>query len=151
MLIGAAICLTSTAGCGKPARVKVAPVNGKVTYRGQGVPHATVIFFPGDDVVDKAKKMRPFASTDSQGNFELETYVDGDGAPLGTYRVCIVAVSTAPAAKPNKDRRPGDESTPSAPAIAIPAEVTKKYGSVDSSGIQVTVQDGENNLAPFAL
>jgi hypothetical protein len=151
MLIGAMICLASTTGCGKEARVKVAPVRGRVIYRGQGVPKAAVIFFPGEDVVEKAKKMRPFAYTDAQGNFELETYADGDGAPLGAYRVSIVAVSNTTAPKFQKDRRPGEASTISAPPIAIPSEVTKKYGSVDSSGIQVTVHDGENNLDPFAL
>ena len=153
MVVGHArgVVLSSTGGCGKQARVKVAPVHGRVTYRGQGVPQAAVIFFPGEDVVEKAKKMRPFAYTDAQGNFALETYADGDGAPLGAYRVSIVAVSTAPAAKFQKDRPPGEASTTSVPAIAIPPEVTKKYGSVDSSGIQVTVRDGENNLDPFAL
>jgi hypothetical protein len=151
MLVGAVVWFASIAGCGKEARVQVAPVRGRVTYRGQGVPKAAVIFFPGEDVVEKAKKMRPFAYTDVQGNFELETYADGDGAPLGAYRVSIVAVSNTTAPKFQKDRRPGEASTISAPAIAIPPEVTKKYGSVDSSGIQVTVHDGENNLDPFSL
>jgi hypothetical protein len=143
--------LGPTTGCGKEARVKVAPVRGRVTYHGQGVPQAAVIFFPGDDVVEKAKKMRPFAYTDAQGNFELETYADGDGAPLGAYRVSVVATSSAPATGFQKDRRTGGPSVAAAPALAIPPEVTKKYGSADTSGIQVTVHDGENNLEPFSL
>ncbi len=149
--IGFAAWFASVTGCGREARFKVAPVRGQVTYRGKGVPEATVIFFPGADVSEKMKKMRPFAYADAQGKFELKTYVDGDGAPLGKYRVSVIAVSSAPASRPQKDKPAGAAASGSALAVMIPPEVTKKYGNVETSGIEVTVHDGENNLEPFAL
>ncbi|HEX3598593.1 MAG TPA: hypothetical protein VHU84_00545 [Lacipirellulaceae bacterium] len=120
-----------TAGCSKESRLIVAPVRGRVTYKGQGVPKAIVIFSPTEGAVEKAKKMRPFGYADDQGNFELKTYVDGDGAPLGKYRVSIIAVAT--------------------PSGAMPAEISKKYGSVETAGIEVDVKPGENSLPPFDL
>ncbi len=123
--------LLSTIGCRGESRLTVAPVHGRVTYRGQGIPKAIVIFWPTADVVDQAKKMRPFAYADDQGNFDLKTYVDGDGAPLGKYRVSIVAIA--------------------APSGPIPPDINKKYSSVDTAGIEVTVQAGDNNLPPFDL
>jgi hypothetical protein len=124
-------------------------VRGKVIYKGVGVPKASVIFFPADDIPENGKKLRPFADSDPQGNFELKTYVDGDGAPPGKYRVCIIAAA-APSSKSSKDRRAGDESS-SGSTVAIPQAVVNKYRNVDTAGIEVTVHDGENNLEPFEL
>lgn len=149
--IGVAAWLASVTGCGRDARFKVAPVRGRVTYGGKGVPEATVIFFPSADVSEKMKKMRPFAYADSQGNFEMKTYVEGDGAPLGKYRVSIIAVSSAPASRSKKDKPAGAMAPGSALAVMIPPEVTKKYGNVETSGIEVTVHEGKNDLEPFAL
>jgi len=119
-------------------------------YRGQGVPNAIVMFTPADDASEKAKKLRPFAYADGQGNFELKTYKDGDGAPPGKYRVSIMVVS-ATKKKSGKDKRAGDAENPAAQALDIPPSVGKKYGNAETSGIEVTVQDGENNLEPFEL
>jgi hypothetical protein len=151
LIIGVAAGLASSTGCGGESRFKVAPVRGRVTYHGTGVREATVIFHPSDDAVEKMKKMRPYAYADGEGNFALTTYLDGDGAPLGKYRVSIIAVSSAPASKPQKDKPAPPPASGSTLALAIPPEVTKKYGNVETSGIEVTVHEGENNLEPFAL
>lgn len=143
--------LACAEGCNGKSRLEVAPVHGRVTYHGQGVPKATVIFHPVDDANDAAKKMRPFAYGDAQGNFELKTYVDGDGAPLGKYRVSIVAVSTAPASRNRKDAPASEAGSAPGQAISIPADISRKFGNVDTAGIEVTVVEGENNLPPFEL
>ena len=119
-------------------------------YRGQGVPNAIVMFTPADDSSEKAKKLRPFAYADGQGNFELKTYKDGDGAPPGKYRVSIMVVSTT-RSKGGKDKPAGEPENPAAQGLNIPPAVSKKYGSAETSGIEVTVEDGENNLEPFDL
>jgi hypothetical protein len=115
------------------------------------VPNAIVMFTPADDSSESAKKLRPFAYADVQGNFELKTYKDGDGAPPGKYRVSIMVASATPRAKGGKDQRSGDSENTAAQSVNIPPAVSKKYGSADTSGIEVTVEDGENNLEPFDL
>jgi hypothetical protein len=94
--------------------------------------------------------MRPYAYGDADGNFELKTYVDGDGAPPGEYRVSIIARSVGPTRGPSKDV-PVAEQVAAGTAIRIPPEVSKKYANVDTSGIKVTVVEGENDLDPFVL
>jgi hypothetical protein len=140
----------STAGCRGKDRVSVYPVHGRVMYGTHGIPQATVIFFPAEDVVDKAKKLRPFAYCDREGNFDLKTYVDDDGAPPGKYRVSIIAIS-APRSASKKDQPAGEEQTGRINTVEIPAAVSRKYGNVETAGIEVTVQKGENKLEPFVL
>jgi hypothetical protein len=147
-LIPVCIILAITTGCAKKPRLAVAPVRGTVTYKGRGVPNAVVIFFPVDETAEIVKKLRPFAYADDQGNFEIKTYVNGDGAPPGKYRVSVVAVSSAPTT--SHDASPANQGERKM-VVAIPPEVTKKYGNVETSGLQVTVESGENNLAPFTL
>jgi hypothetical protein len=147
--LGGLLLLAMAGGCGD-RRLDVAPVRGKVVYRGTGIPRAVVIFHPDEEAVEKARRMRPFAYTDEQGNFQLKTYVDGDGAPPGDYRVSIVARSTAPGNRPRQDARETEKAT-TGRAINIPAEVSKKYANVETSGIAVTVHEGENTLEPFVL
>jgi hypothetical protein len=126
-------------------------VRGRVTYRGQGIPKAIVIFHPAQDALEKAKKLRPFAYADNQGNFELKTYVNGDGAPPGKYRVSIIAVGGGRSGGIETDQPAAESEVASTGPVSIPPAVTKKYGSPETSGIEVTVQEGENNLEPFDL
>ena len=136
-------------GCNQKDRLDVAPVRGRVMYRGQGIPHATVIFFPAADADEKAQKLRPMGDTDGEGNFAVKTYVDGDGAPLGKYRVSIMLIS-APKSTSGKDKRGEPEVTPSQ-AVSIPPELSQKYAKAETAGIEVTIEEGENVLPPFEL
>ena len=148
LLFGMGLTLTASHGCGGADRLEVAQVRGKVVSNGIGVPQAVVIFHPGSDVPDNGKKLRPFAYADADGNFVLKTYVEGDGAPPGTYRVSIVAGSGGGS---RKDRPVSEENVLPIARINIPPDIAKKYADVETSGIQVTVKDGENNLEPFEL
>lgn len=140
----------SFGGCNRKSRLSVSPVKGRVTYRGQGVPNAIVTFFVSGDASEQAKKMRPFAYADTQGNFEIKTYRDGDGAPPGKYRVSVIAPGSS-VGSGGKDRPAGEAAAVPASAVNIPPDIAKKYGNVDTAGIEVTVQEGENNLPPFEL
>lgn len=145
-----AVVVISATGCRGKSRLQVAPVHGKVTYKGQGVPRATVILSPVGETSDTVKRLRPFGYSDDQGDFELKTYVSGDGAPPGKYRVGIVAQSSAVPTKRGKED-PATMPVSTAPSVNIPADVITKYGNPDTSGIEITVVDGENNLPPFTL
>jgi hypothetical protein len=140
----------STTGCRGKDRLSVYPVHGRVIYGTHGVPEATVIFFPAEDAVEKAKKLRPFGYCDGQGNFDLKTYVDNDGAPPGKYRVSIIAFSAVRSSS-TKDHPAGERPAGQTNLLQIPAEISKKYGNVETAGIEVTVQKGENKLEPFVL
>jgi hypothetical protein len=142
-------CLALLAGCGGERRLDVSVVRGRVSYQGQGVPKATVIFHPQGEAAEKLGKMRPFAYTDDDGNFQIKTYVEGDGAPAGDYRVSIVAPAKRPPGGGVKDvvrEEPVVE-----PTVALPPPLCQKYLNVDTAGISVTVKEGENELAPFEL
>jgi hypothetical protein len=149
MLIVSSLLLVPAAGCSKKSRLNVYPVHGQVTYQGHGVPRATVIFIPTGDTAETVKKLRPFAYADDQGNFAIKTYVDDDGAPAGKYRVCIVASSAGSSGR-GKDH-PAESTPSSATAVAIPIVVLKRFGNAETSGIEVTVREGENKLEPFEL
>lgn len=108
-----------------------------------------MIFHPTKEIGPGGKRLRPFAYADDDGNFQVKTYVTGDGAPPGEYRVSIVAGSTG-SAGPTKDAAPEAASTP-APGITIPPAITQKYGNVETAAITVQIQDGDNKLEPFQL
>lgn len=144
--------LAAFAGCSGDGRLEVAPVSGRVEFKGQGVPGATVIFHPHGDVAAKDAKLRPFAYADEQGNFRVKTYVTDDGAAPGIYRVSIVAASAPPVKGPSKDQ----VVTTDGPAAAstgprIPQQVSDKFANVETAGIEVTIHEGENKLEPFKL
>jgi hypothetical protein len=142
--------LNSTLGCGGEDRLEVAPVHGRIVYKGKGVPRATVIFFPEGETANVLGRMRPFAYSDDEGNFNIKTYVEGDGAPPGEYRISVIApfVSRVKQAR-SKDGRGGPEDAQS--AVALPMALSEKYANVETSGLKVTIQEGENKLEPFSL
>ncbi len=88
VLGGVALCL----GCSGPSLPAVAPVTGTVTWQGQPVADAEVLFMP--------KGSRPAnGTTDSQGHYKLSTFGQGDGAVIGQHAVTVtkrVAISDAP-------------------------------------------------------
>jgi hypothetical protein len=78
----------------------------------------------------------------------VKTYVEGDGAPAGKYRVSIIAPTAAGTSK--KDQ-PVETGQSSGAAVKVPPEIATKYSNVDTAGIEITVNPGENNLEPFEL
>jgi hypothetical protein len=138
--------LVFSSGCKGKDRLDVSPVRGQVVYSGKGVPNATVIFHPVDPADERAAKMRPFAYADGEGRFEVKTYVTGDGAPPGKYRVSIIAPADG-----LPTRRKGQPTEASGSPVRIPPAIIQKYRNVDTAGIEVEIHEGENNLEPFEL
>jgi hypothetical protein len=126
----AAATLASLAfGCGpsEPPTPPTVPVRGKVTYQGQPVPKGTVTYQPTSG--------RP-ASGEIQpdGTYQLSTFGSKDGAVAGTYKIIIIANS-------------GDPSKmPSTPGYVPPKDlVPKKYSSLETSGLEMTVSEDKTS------
>ena len=109
-------------GCGSTGTV---PAGGTITYKGQPVANANVIFTPDGG--------GPIATgqTDAQGKFSLGVEKPGEGAVPGEYRVSLT---------PNEaPRAEGDYSA--SPPPPFPAQYTNATGS----SLKATVKPGEKN------
>src|SRR5262245_11584277 len=81
-------------GCGGQA---IAPVKGKVIFNGKPVKEAQVTFSPIGAAGEKETGKPGTAFTDENGNFELSTFRDYDGALVGTHNVLVMVDDTNPA------------------------------------------------------
>ena len=96
---------------------------------------AMVILYPLEGEPE-FKKQRPFARTDATGDFSLTTFVKGDGAPAGEYKVMITWRS---------------------PNSRVPAGVvgrdafSNRYFNPEETPLKCMVTEGENQLSAFEL
>ena len=133
--IALAFTLLTLTGCGD-GKIGRYPTHGKVLVDGKPIEGARVIFCPVGGSEDFQKE-RPFAVTDAGGEFSLTTFQKGDGAPAGEYNVMIR--NGRPKSREEANRRS------SGPRVA------RQYGKPLTSGVTVTVEKIENDLAPFEL
>ncbi len=131
-------------GCGDD-RARVHPVSGRVLVEGEPAGGAVVIFYPQTEDLER-KKFRPNAETDEEGNFQVTTYVQGDGAPPGDYLVSVVWNSWSKV-EPSPDGMEDDETKVS----QVVDRLRGRYEDPQASGISVTIERGENVLPPFEL
>ena len=68
-------------GCGGP---QMAPVKGRVTFDGQPVKEAQITFSPMDVEGQKETGKPGTGFTDDEGNFDISTFKNYDGALVGT-------------------------------------------------------------------
>ncbi|RMG39220.1 MAG: hypothetical protein D6725_05605 [Planctomycetota bacterium] len=140
-------------GCGggsDSANVETVPVQGTVTLDGKPLEGATVTFVP----VNEGQGLPATGTTDEEGRFTLTAMGGGKrGAPgagtlPGEYYVGVV-----------KDIVEGDEAEDSPPEGQFPEAsdqptpepktthvVPTKYNDPKSSGIKVTVKEGDNDI-----
>ena len=136
------------AGCGGEDRVDTVPVSGVVTYDGQPVVGAEVVF--QNDLAPRAA----VGTTDAEGKFQLQTYEDFDGAVPGDHVITITkaqanaAISGADAEDPSAAYAEGMNAAMSGDMSAISKnELPEKYASPVSSGLNETVtEQGPNNF-----
>jgi hypothetical protein len=121
-----------TVSCGEGRFKEVYPVKGEVFFEGQPAAGATVAFFALDEPKDPLVK--PMGKVDAEGRFTLSTYKKDDGAPAGSYAVTVIWL-------------PQGYQGPIESANKLPA----RYSSPETSGLKVTVAQGENGLEPFRL
>ena len=137
----AAPLLSAIVGCGKgDGRLKVYPVHGTVTVKGQPAKGAKIMLNSTDAARRGPGMPMPTGTVKEDGSFALNSYASGDGAPAGDYDVAIVWPE------------PGKRSNP-AILDAPPARdrLNDKYSVPDSSGLKVTVKEEPTELPPFEL
>lgn len=127
-------------GCSKaPTGPKKVPAGGKVTYKNVPVEGATVSFL-GDGKTPPA-----VAITDASGEFVLTTSVSGDGAVPGNHQVTVTKVIGQPAKSTGSMSMDDAAKAASNPPPKQVSPIPEKYNSVNSSGLQFTVKEGDKN------
>jgi hypothetical protein len=133
--LGAALLgLTTCLGCGKQsARAPVVPVHGRVLWQGKPLAHALVVLHPQNKA--ELGALRPVAHADDGGSFELTTYEDGDGAPVGDYAVTVEWRRLARAEDKDPPRN----------------ELPNRYSRPDSTPLHLTIDKGTSELPALEL
>jgi len=138
--------LMTAGGCRRgPVRPKTVPVTVVVSYKGEPVGGATVVFIP------KNGPRAAVGRTDASGRARLTSFTTGDGAVPGSYTVTIDKVlDEAPI--PGKTQEeyeaflkasgPGGSRLP-----PLRCELPFRYSQADKTSLKADVQEkGENSL-----
>lgn len=133
------LALSGCSGRGLPPGAKpTKKVTVTVMYKGAPVEGASITFV-NQDGPPPANGL-----TDAQGKAKLRSYVDGDGATVGTHKVMIA-----------KDEAVGGQSVstddpkydPYAKPATIKHHLPEKYGNIVTSGLTAEVKaDGPNEI-----
>lgn len=125
LAVGALLLLCAGCGSGNPLTY---PVTGTVTYRGQPVAVAQVMF-----IADAGRSAS--AVTEDDGTFTLTTFDLGDGALEGSHRVTIAKIESLPAQDAANPYGRGARSL-------LPA----RYGNPDQTPLKEEVKKGKNEF-----
>jgi hypothetical protein len=128
-LVGLLLVAASIGGCTEPnsEQPETFPVVGKITYLSSPLTKATITFQP-------AAGQLATAQIGPDGSYRLGTFGSGDGAVSGSYRVMVIANEVDHHALPKPGARPAK--------VLIPA----RYGKVETSGLQATVEKKQNKF-----
>jgi len=167
-LVAATAVVSVLTGCSGGGTANTVPVKGTVKLGGAAVPGAAVTFTPtGAGTVATG-------ITNAQGEFSLQTFVAGDGAIPGEYKVVISKSqvqqsstttkstaddpSAAYAAAEASGANVGGKENFAAPAGSAAATgagaqdlLPAKYKSVDTTDLTAKVEKGKDNNFPFDL
>lgn len=156
LIIGAVCCLV---GCNKGPSAGTVPVSGTVTFKGQPLEDAEIVFEP--KVVDGK---RASGITDASGKFQLRTYLGGantaNGAEPGDYEVSVKKMGAAAGIKPPADStQPPEAPTRQAvegenkPMAYSGGELVtpEMYANPKTSGFTASVTQSGQNQFTFEL
>jgi len=151
LLASTCLCLllALAAGCseGDPDdRVKapVHPVRGEVFAKGGPLTGALVTLKPNVDAPDVPW---PTGRVDAEGKFRLHTYVEGDGAPAGAYKIGVKL-----AAKPAENRNVMQKVAAKAPAKPpLSQAAAARFAEPDNSGLTFEIKAGDNEIPRINL
>ncbi len=123
----------------------LAPVSGRVTFKGKPVEGASVVFH------GPKSPRAATGRTDADGRYKLSMFNTNDGAVLGENVVTIAKLSaTAQQSSAISIDTGGDAYTKAmnsaATGAAADSDLPAKYGSKDQSGLSRTVVDGNNEF-----
>ena len=141
-------------GCSKgPSRPKTYSVSGTVTFNGQPVDGATVVFVPkalgtGGAAAPQGPQVAT-GETDAQGRYSLGTFAKGDGAIPGEYLVKVFkypkpATPAGTSSGGEEEYRPPEENAPPPPAPKN--MLPEKYANEQTSGLSFTVEPKANTF-----
>lgn len=116
--------LVLLSGCGGVATY---PVTGFVTINGEGPLTVGEIVFTSDEGTSKG-------TIQKDGSFKLKTTIDKEleGAPAGKYKVFIIGAATYE-----------DSTRLDSPSKML---IDSKYNDYRTSGLEFTVEPGDNNF-----
>jgi hypothetical protein len=132
-------------GCGPkppPGAKPTKKVTVTVTYKGAPVEGASVTFVNLDGPPSANGR------TDAQGKARLKTYLDGDGATIGSHKVMIEKSESIGGQSVSTDDPKYD---PNAPPPTVKYLIPPKYSSIATSGLTAEVKDGNPNEFSFDL
>jgi hypothetical protein len=136
-LVGLGLCasLLTAAGCGQDEPA-LAPVRGRVFYKGVPLTRGSIVFAPDADRGGSG----PLARGDIQpdGTYKL-TAGGRPGAAVGWQRVSVVALESPP---------PLPKGTEFADVRSL---LPRKYAAPDLSGLDALVKVGDDNVIDFHL
>jgi hypothetical protein len=135
MLVGLVVGLVMLAGC-SDGKLKCYPVTGQVQYNGEPLKGVDVAFHPVDPKNDTGYP--PHATTDDNGQFTLMTYLPGDGAPAGEWKVAVAFAVQAVDDGADQSKKL---------VFQVPVEYLKK----ETTPLNANITSGSNTLEPFKL
>ncbi|MGN6136703.1 MAG: hypothetical protein ACTHOU_19655 [Aureliella sp.] len=136
-------CSLALVGCGSDAEQKVElfPASGRVTHSGAPLADVQIILHAKNAASAEVAALHPHGKSDAQGSFRLSTYVSGDGAPAGQWKVTL--------SKPDQRLSDAAREQILANGDAIPDAWRGRYSDPIRSPWQVTIQPGDNQLPPI--
>lgn len=123
-----------TFGCGGSDAPPTHQVNGVVLYNDEPMPNVAVTFYPEDGRSAVGK-------TDSEGRFQLTTFVANDGAVAGEHKVAVVAAPGEAAGKETGELKADDY----APQATGKSPIPKKYFTRETTTLKVRIPDDLEN------
>lgn len=138
------LCLSLTvAGCGQSDNVEVFPVRGVVRFEGKPMSGGgSISFIPS--VAQKGKNAGGMIEAD--GSFVMTTYVEGDGAMVGTFRVVINQTTSQEPDFGGDSDNPEAAKKASAVKTVGPADLIPTiYADPANSPIMVTIEAKDKN------
>jgi hypothetical protein len=122
--LAAILLATAITGCNRGEIL--APVTGVVTLEGKPIPRATVQFR------NDQKGVHMQAEADQQGRYVVRM-ANGDGLPLGEYKVCV--------SPPIQDHPLGPIKAPPPNVDPYADTIPRKYRDVKTSELTLTVSE----------
>jgi hypothetical protein len=129
------ICLVMTA-CSdpRPKFKKTYPITGRILVDGQPAEGVQVILRATK--VDPAEPLVPAGTTDGSGKFAIASYLPGDGAAEGEYKMTATWKRLVMGRPSGKDKLGDRYSKPE----SAPKTITVTNGPVDLGDIQLTTK-----------
>jgi hypothetical protein len=139
-LLSCLLIIAAMHGCG-PSQPSTTKVTGTVTYNGEPVEGATVVFGAASEGGRAATGV-----TDSAGKFTLTTFEQGDGAVPGSYTVAISKTETIGGMSAEEEHAAMEAGEEVEEAETI-QHLPEKYLNGPTSGLTAEVTaDGRNDF-----